>query len=369
MFKADTLNGPSLVKVGTDGLLTVGGNYPLSTAGSESMRCLVVSPDGKFVFEGRVGTSSLVHKLTDSSSFPTWGTAIELDTIRSITAAAWSPDSIYLCVGDGVTGGVEIHEVDTTDDSVNPSHALPFEDGVATAISFSPDQRMLAVGYRKDDTWFTVTYRRTGSFFVKYATLPGIGALLSHSADGTILVDGQLKKAFAFDGSDYVALANAMDNIPAGVVVQEMSTHAVNPLAFGKLYSGAISAVIQSQVDYSNIKFALLTEFAAFDPGHVTFEQVTGNGLYSVNTGQFPADGQVLTGVTPVDLGDVYAVKSDDVTRTIIITNLSFRYAVAYDATSGRPLVFFDYTANRLVPKNTEMTLSFKDGNLITFAR
>lgn len=369
IFKADALNGATLIRVGTNGLLTVGTNTPLSTGGSVTMRCFEVSPDGKFIIEGRAGTASLVHKLSAPGDFPTWGTSTELDTIRSVTAADWSPDSIYLCVGDGVTGGVEIHEVNPLDDSVNSSHALPVEDGLTTAVSFSPDQRMLAVGYRKDDTWFTVTYRRTGSFFVKYATLLGIGALLSHSADGTMLVDAQLKKAFSFDGSDYSALANAMDNIPAGVAIQEMSTHAVNPLAFGKLYSGAISDIIQSQVDYANIKFALLTEFASFDPNHATFAEVTGNGLYSVNTGQYPPDGQVLTGVAPVDLGDTYAVKADAVTRTIIMTNLNFRYGVAYDATNDRPLVFFDYTANRLVPKNTEMTLSFKDGNFITFAR
>jgi WD40 repeat protein len=339
--------------------------------GSEYMRCFELSPDSDYLIEGRINPQqSIYYRRTGvSGSHPVYNAAFLMDTDKNITVAAWSVDSRFALVGDGINGGIEIHEVNTGDSTLVKSHELPIPvDGVPVSACFSPDQRMLAVGFDNLGTLNTVTYRRSGSFYIQFNVLPGMGSLLDFSADGSLLIDAQKRKCFRFDGA-FTELTGAMTNIVTGGAAQATSTHAVNPLAFGQLYNGVVAKIVDEQIDYSNVKLALLSEFASFDPTHSTLAEVNGAGVYSVSTGMYPVDGELITGITPTDEGAIYAIKADAITRTIIDTNLEFKYAVAYDATNDTPLAWFDYVQNRTIPKNTEVTFTFRDGNLITFAR
>ncbi|MEQ8308014.1 MAG: hypothetical protein RIA09_15765 [Hoeflea sp.] len=335
------------------------------------MRCLEVSPDAKYVIEGRIfPNQAIYHRRTAmNNGHPVFNDPQLLDTDKNVTVAAWSIDGRFAVIGDGINGGVEIHEVDTDNNELKFSHDLAVSvDGVPVAAAFSPDQRMLAVGFDNLGTLKTITYRRSGAFYIQYQILDGIGSLLDFSADGSLLIDGQKRKCYRFDG-DFTELSSAMDNVAAGGAVQATSTHAVNPLAFGSLYNGVIGKIVDETIDYSNIRLALLSEFASFDPDHESLSEVNGGGTFSVSSGEYPVNGELLTGVTAVDEDQVFTVKADAITRTIVDTNLVFKFAVAYDATNDQPLAWFDYTQVRTIPKNTELTLTFRDGNLITFAR
>lgn len=372
VFRADEVNtSNNQAKILSTGLFDSASVTAPGGNGTEYMRCFEASPDGNFLIEGRIFPQlPRLHRFSaESNGFPIYTAPTNLDTDKNVTVAAWSTDSRFACIGDGVNGGVSILELDTDLNTMTKTHDLPVGvSGLPVSIAFSPDQRMLAVGFDDAGTLTTVTYRRSGAFFIQFDVLNGIGSLLNFSADGALLIDGQKRKCFKFDG-EFTELTGAMDNIVAGAVVQAVSTHAVNPLAFGTLYDGTISAIIGETIDYANIRLALLSEFASFDPTHASLAAVTNGGLYSVTSGQYPAAGELITGITEVDEGAVYALKANDITRIIIDTNLVFKHAVAYDATNDTPLAWFDYTQTRTIPKNTELTLAFRDGNFITFAR
>lgn len=371
IHRADGSQNNNQIRVPATGIPAGTGGASPSGAGGESNRAFEASPDGNIIFEGRVliGSSYYLRTGALGTGGSAFGGPQAIDSFRNLTVAAWSADSKYLVVGDGVNGGVEVHQADFGAGTIVRTHELPAVNGLPVAIAFSPDQRMMCVGYNDLGTLTTKAYRRSGSFFIEYATLNNIGGLLSFSADGQLLVDAQMKKVFRFNGDEFIELAGLGAVFPNGIALQAFSTHAVNPLAFGKLYNGAISDVIEENIDWANVNLAFLTEFAAFNPAHTTFAQVTNSGAYSVSTGGVPAAGQRLTGLVPTAEATQYTVKADDFVRTIIDSNLVFRYAVAYDVTSQKPLVWYDYTTSRAVIKNTEMTLTFKDGNFMTFAR
>lgn len=366
-------NRNSLYKIAPSSLLFSGATPPNYDPGG-NLRCVAVAPDASVLFVGRRAPDSGVYFPRDGTGsndtplFPSIGLT-PLSGGTSADVAAWSKDSVFLCTADLATGITTIWHNDAGELSrVQEISAAP---GVITSVAFSFDKRTLAIGRVDGSNVETTLYHRDGLFFTTQQVLPGIGRLLNFSYDGKLLVDARAKSVYSSDlASPWAIVPGAADAIFISGVTQALSTHVAQPLGRSQLYDGALTRFIASSVDLANLHLILLTDAATFNPTDTTVSAVTNAGAYAVSSGGYPGAGVQITGVVPGALGvQGYSFTASPVSRTIINEALVCRAGLVYDATSGLPVMFCDFGAEVIVPRETVMAVQFRAGNMLVIGQ
>lgn len=242
---------------------------------------------------------------------------------------------------------------------------LPLPAGAPEAIAMSPDGRALAVSTLSGGVYATRIYRRIGDYFQPaQSDLSGVGALLDFSADGKLLVDSAKQSCFVMDASGvFIDNSAAMVNVPTAIAAQALSYGRVDPYGDAALYDVAPGLFADEAYDAGNLKLTLLTSAAAFDR-----TDSTPDFSAEVTTGGWPAGGVLLQNITSVSGPGVFSLSADPVERVIIESALTARYALIYDATNNKPLVFIDLINDRVVAKNRTLLIDFRDGIFLKFA-
>jgi len=252
-------------------------------------------------------------------------------------------------------------------------HDLPLPVGVPKKITMCRDNKMMAISCLDGTTWNTNIYRRVGDYFRMHQELTGIGSLLEFSIDGVLLIDCALKKCYIREGETYVANHDALVNIPSLTLAQAVSQARVYPYGFSYVYDDAVQRLAQDNVDLTDLKLDLLLPTASFDPTATTITAVTGGGAHRVTTGQWPVGGKPLGTVvgvigTGTDRG-TYALDVDPLTWVVLDSNLTARYGVVYEASTGKPVMWMDFIQTRTIAKNREMIINFRDSELLKFVK
>lgn len=354
------------------GNLAVTGTTPLGAVFGDDLRSIDVSPDGGWLAIGRnLPSTSLVYER--DGTLPGGGPSFDpvpqtIPTTRSVSILQWSRDSQFLACADNAGSGIEMFQLNAG--VLEKIQDIAWEPGSIQWIKFSPDLRTMAVAYNDAGTFSVVTYYRSGPFFYKKQTIASFGALLDFDVDGGLMVDAKSKRVFALgtDGT-WTEVAGAGTAIFSNAVAQAVSTHRPIPVSRSQLYDGALADILDGTADLNNLRIVLLTDAASFVATDTTVSQVTNGGAYLVASGGFPGAGLLLTGVAGVAIGNqAYGFSVDPAARTIVNEPLIAHNAMVYDATSGRPLLFTDLGGELGVPRETVLTLTFKDGKLLVIA-
>lgn len=240
----------------------------------------------------------------------------------------------------------------------------------ATAASFHPSSKFLAVGFTKNDgtAWLTKIYRREGDAFVLHQTLTGIGALLSFTADGKFLIDCATKKAYSVSLEElFTENLTMMANITAGSVRQAISDHS-DIAGIGEVYNEGLARVVDGDIDFNNLYIMLLSKAARFNALHSTINAVTKDGLYEVTGLELAKGGIKLTNVRAEAVGTIRAaVKSDNAKQIIVANDKTFKFAVIYDKTSGVPLTWLDFIDVFTAVQGTELTIDLSTNGILNY--
>lgn len=229
-----------------------------------------------------------------------------------------------------------------------PVIAMPFTDGAHIAISF------LNAG-----AYTTRIYRRFGGGLITIADIANFGKDISISSDGVLIVDAPLKRAVRFDGLNVTNNDAAVANISSISSLGRLSSAPVTKSAMPLSYNALVQALGENSIDVNNLKFTLLDSTAVFSATDATFAAVTNSGAKEVKNGNWPAGGVALANVTRAMSGEEFAYKAPDVKRLITQSTLAWRYGLIYDVTSGKPLIFFDYSGERQIATNRELVIKF----------
>lgn len=273
----------------------------------------------------------------------------------------WEKYSKYLVAGvkGGTTVGVYRFEPnDTLTRTVQMNNAGK----ELNAIAMSDVGNLLAIGWTDGSDYETIIYRRLGSFYQAIQTLPDIGGLLDFTADGTILVDCGLKKAYQRNPltGQYDSADSIVASVAPGIVYQAMSLHAPVIVSTVDYYQAGLDLVTNtpSGIVPSDLKITLATSAApAYDPDHATLADVL--GAAEVTSGGWPAGGIPL--VNPSRVSDNLSVDylSDDLEKIIIGSSITFRYVILHQ--DNIPILRHDLNQNMSVAQNDKLVLDVPD--------
>lgn len=331
-----------------------------------NLRSVTFSPDTHFgVIGSAYGLPSEIG-YTDPVT-PTRYVTSELAADFGIDGMAWSKDSSYL-VTYAAEGQIQIFKRNgNTLDLVSW-----FTDALGTPISIaaSPDGKTFAIGFDDAGAVRAGIFRRVDNYLSKKQTLTGIGAFLNFTADGAHLIDASSRKLFRRGTTGaFAEVVGSMDNIPAGATAQGVSPHVANPQGIGSLYDISVGDLVYDAANLQALKITLLTDAAAFDTTHTALSQVTGAGAYEVGDGGWPAGGISLDNVQSQINGPIVNVTCDPVTRIMVGSGASFRYAVIYDSSDDRPLVFVDFLTTQAFPEAVEVKIDFQSSGIIAYSQ
>lgn len=273
----------------------------------------------------------------------------------------WGADSRNILVWDPATARIQSWTYDPDQNTFSYVHELPVPASAGTIrrVALSPDRRMLAVSFKNGTVYKTQMYRRTGDYYLDLQVLDDIGELLGFTGDGVLLIDSSNRKCFELAGETWSAAHAKVSGIPAGISEQAVSAALTTQRAAGTPYKGAIAAIADESFDRNDLKITLLTSAASFNDNHTTISDVTNSGAYEVKSGHWPAGGYALQNVQTQQVDTYTSYKCDDVVHVVIDTALTARYAVIYQAGSGKPVSFLDFSSDRIVARNRQLILNF----------
>lgn len=240
--------------------------------------------------------------------------------------------------------------------------------GDVRQIAMSPDQRLAAVSVLNGGTYTTRIFRRLGSYYNVKQDISGIGAHLSFSADGMLLVDVAARKVYERQLDEtFDELAGAASALVTDQQVGAFSEGVIAKTAVCYIYDTALSHLAADDFDAGNLMFTLLDDTAVLDLADTDLAAILAD---ETTTGLWPAGGVVMTGVVPTSGGGVYEFVCEDIQRIIIgSTGLSARYGLIYDGTADRPLIWVDFRDEVAVPTGRQLSVSFPGGVFLRFEK
>lgn len=270
---------------------------------------------------------------------------------------AGTPGDAYATVfrydSEVAAGYVETFQIE------NPAHAL-------VCIAASPYGKHLAIGWLAEGVYTTIIYVREGAYYRAIQTLTGYGRLLNFSGDGSILVDaGARKTAVLNTGTGlYADNTDMAANLPTGTVAQAVSDHAPVVLATANTYQKALDLVATGAFDPDSMKLTLATASApAFDVAHATLADTL--GAAEVVTGGWPVGGIAVVNPSFTSGSGIATVTADPFERTVIISDMVYRYAVLHIA--GVPLVRYDFQTDVTVSKDSKAVFTVASDGILNF--
>lgn len=324
------------------------------------------SPDETGLFQIAASVSQIVRVSGRSGIYANAFVVTNLPNAGPGVVADWSSDSKYLFIGCS-NGTVECWAWDGSAATLTQQMASPGY-GAVTAVSVRPGGRYVAIGYFDGTTYRTVIYRRIGPYLKQLQVISGLGRLLNWTQDGQYLLDAGSKVGYQYVGNDVFSQVTGMlDAVPANVVSQAVSPHAVSVTGSPQLYDLAVPAIVNKTYDPTGIKFALLDATATFSHNATSAMAIKGGKEVSGNN--WPEGGKPVANLH-VATNSIGAVASADNTTQAITgtTGLDFRYGLIYDATHDTPLVWVDWGAAQHVDSSMTIVLNFSSPGLIQFA-
>lgn len=138
------------------------------------------------------------------------------------------------------------------------------------------------------------------------------------------------------------------------------------PVPDVSVYDSTVAALVNGEVDLSNIGFLLLNSSAAFNAAHTTMAAVVGaNEAYGSSWPQGGITASSAEFVADSAISD-FRVVLPSVTMSVDQT-WTFRSAVLFDKTNNRPLAFIRYAADNEVKLNDKVTFEANNNSFIRF--
>lgn len=332
------------------------------------------SPDGENIFACYSAAKPLPYMKWYRATAPTAplytvGSAPAITSMFSVLLENSYNGTSLITVG---TGGVaKVWSYPNVDNigSLTFLQDLAIPAGTPQKIAMSRDNMFMAISALNSGTYTTFVYQRVGEYFRHSQTLTGIGKLLEFSFDGVLLLDAGLLKCYILVGLTFEPHHTAMANIPSLVQGQSLSKGRVSPNGYSYLYEASVEWFANDGINLADLKFDLLTDAASFNENHTTINTVTNNGAYRTTTGDWPVGGKSLTGVTRTPGNGTLSIDADNLSHIAINNHLVARYAVIYEATTGRPLIWIDLNMTRTVAHGREILINFRGGELLKFSK
>lgn len=361
-----------MYKANAMGVVTAG---PLPTLVSyDTNTDLAVSPNGNFFSVcGKTGNARMVKRTSAQGVYPQSFTA-PADIILQFAPEIirWAGDNATVIamsrnerIGqvytfDGVSTFTKVHDLQLISDTLALIHKA----------EMSPDGRILAVSFKNGTTYTTKIYNRASGFMLPVQEIAAFGKDLTFSADGKMLIDVTVKKArtLGTDGEFEDADA-AMVNVATDLLVGKMSLAPTDKVANPLVYIAALEPFAENTIDWDNLKFTLLTSAGSYDQSDATISEVTNSGAFEVTDAMWPAGGLPIENVVSGMGTDTYNFECDQLVWLTFGTSMTWRYGVIYDATSGIPLICFDYYGERMVGSNREVHFDFSNDVFVRLTR
>jgi len=364
------------IKIAANGALVIPANVPGSASYLGAMD-FVATKDGENFLASYDNTKQFPVRLWYRYGSPmddTLGYAVGAVPVFSTTFARLMATSYNLLnlVTIGVNGQCKVWHM-VANDGTEPDYAylhdLAVPAGTAKNIAMSRDNKYMAISALNGGTYTTFIYQRIGEYFQYTQTLTGIGQLLEFSHDGMMLIDCALKQCYLLSGDTFNAHHAALTNIPSLVQAQALSKGRVAPNGYSYLYEAAVEWFANDDVDLTDLKIDFLTASASFNETHTAISTVTNGGAYRTTTGAWPVGGLPLENVARVAGNGTLSIEADDLSYIVLDNNLTARYAVIYEVTTGRPLIWIDLNQTRTVSRGREILINFRSGELLKFSK
>lgn len=345
-----------------------------ATYGSAGYRCAAFSADGNYgIFGDRISSGgSLVLKRTGFYSggrYPIWAVIGSAPAITlNVELAAFCATGLTFVMVDKLNAKAKVGNIDPAGTgTMTFTHDLILPPGTPHRIRMCRDGRRCAISALSGGVYTTYVYERRGVYWVRVQTVNNFGKLLEFSIDGYLLIDCGLRAAYRFDGQNYALLAGAMANLTTIVGAAALDNGRGDKDGQTQIYAEGLKKLVDGTIDLSSLKITLLKNTATFVEGDTTLAQVTGSGAHEVTGGQWPAGGVALTGVARAGS---FWLTADEVTRIIVDSGFSTRYAVVYDTANGNlPIIWIDFLDDRAIAEDTQLTINFRDGKLVVYDR
>ncbi len=353
-------------KISDSGLSGVYRRHPLGLAVVD----ISASPDGKFVLCPRSNSNDVV--LAARTGYASDGTAnYEINSVNvggPTSSAKWLRDSQAVIVVDSsktlctvyapaLVGPNGPYRLDKIQDL--PSY------GIVHRIQTSGDGRTIAIVYNNAGVYTTRIFRTYGKFVIEQKTLVfnNFGNSLDFTADGLHMIDAVSKMMYSFNGTNWVANNTAISVITSGGTAASVSPHIPNEINVSKLYNGAIGKFVDG---YSglDLRVHLLTDAASFNSAQTSIDTFPAGSI--ITNGDLPDYGIQIT-PSKSEQGVNYFISAPGVNHPVTTSFIQTRYAVVYDFNSKKPLIFYDFGSNRIIPVGTRLFISFRDDHLVTF--
>lgn len=325
-----------------------------------NLRMIDASESGALIAVARLSGIPLLFKRTSAAGVWPLTISSAINIVIDMT-----PTSVRFMAGDKVMVAADANQLvvygfDSASNAFVRNQVLEKPTGTVFKILRFDNGRKLAVSFLNAGVYTTRIYKLASGLLVPMQDIAGFGQDLTASADGVLLVDPVMRKARRDTGTSFVDFNYAMDNIPTGVAFGKLSLAPYTKSATSRVYVNAVQGVGQKTIDFNNLKFTLLDSTATFVDTDATIATVTNNGAKEVKGGAWPAGGVSVPNVTAGMSGKDFLFSAPQfVHQTALVSPITWRYGVLYDATSGKPLIFFDYYGERTVATNRELRFSF----------
>ena len=327
------------------------------------------SPNGQFVLCPRT-TNDLVF--ANRTGYAPDGTAnYELNLINvggPTSSARWLRDSQAVIIVDSSKTLCTVYAPSLVGPN-GPYRLDKIQDlpsfGPVHRIQTSGDGRTIAIVYNNAGVYTTRLFKSYGKFVVEQKTLVfnNFGNSLDFTADGLHMIDAVSKMMYSFNGTQWVANNSAISVVTAGGTAASVSPHIPNEINVSRLYNGAIGKFVDGY-NGLDLRIHLLTDAASFNPTQTTIDTFPAGSI--INNGDLPDYGIPIT-LSKNEQGVNYFISAPGVTHPVTTSFIQTRYAVVYDFNSKKPLVFYDFGSNRIIPVGTRLFISFRDDHLVTF--
>lgn len=340
---------PRKVHVGNGGLVPEVHTAPATVA---NLNDVIISPDGSKITGlttsqiANILNPGINQNLSWPNSFP-----------DAASIGRWEKYSKYLVAGVKGSTTVSVYRAEPND-TLSRVVQMNNAGKELESIAMSDIGNLLAVGWSDSGTYETIIYRRLGSFYQPIQTLSGIGSMLDFTADGTILLDCGLKKAYQRNplSGQYEAADSIVTNVAPGIVYQAISEHSPFIVSTVDYYQAGLDLMTGdvTGIDPTELKFTIATSSApTYDETHETLAEVVGSA--EVSGGTWPAGGIPLVNPQKTSGNLTVAYTSDELSKIVIGSSITFRYVILHQ--NGIPILRHDLSQDISVAQNDKLVI------------
>lgn len=286
------------------------------------------------------------------------------------TVAKWSADGTRLLVGD-VSGGITAFDWDGVAHTLTQASVLASGLGSIVDIAIRFDGTHVAASGLASTTYTTAIYYLLGPLLFSKYTIVGMGQALDFTGGGNYLIDALSLKAQQYlPATDTFVDASSIltTNLPSNLAAQSVNQYIPDTRITGYLYDGIRNSVVGQIIgDFSTLKLMLLNSTAVYKSTDTAITDVNHSGDYEVSGNNWPQGGVVLSNVSFGLNAETYTSLKADPVKQITKGSLTYRSAVIYDSTSGKPVAFYDFGSVQTSQQDITMVFDLSISGIVQF--